>query len=397
MDARGAGLTRVLDGTLPSLPLFSALDGIGEGEVPDGDSVLFGVCVPVAVGNVVWGPEPGLRAACIAGSTFLGDGGVGGDSGEFTGAVVNFVESAGELLRRVNRGGVDACGFTGVWENGGDGTGEVSGTIPGEGLVTGTFTGILRDVGSDTGAGVTDGVRGDSTGAGVTDGVRGDSTGAGVTDGVRGDSTGAGVTDGVRGDSTEGVVTRRSVGGVGSSGFGTIGDVNVCPLPVDARPVGTSGVLGLLSVRSGSFSWSMGRALLSGGVMCDGETWLRVRVSTEYWPASECNTVRMSSVIILTISGLWLTGMSPFFIGLMPMFSACCAYQWLMVWMFALATARSFPASTRVCATEEPMFPPASASVPEATCLEKVCIMVMKASAAAPCHGESLVPAKALA
>ncbi|KUO05515.1 hypothetical protein AQJ67_05025 [Streptomyces caeruleatus] len=105
----------------------------------------------------------------------------------------------------------------------------------------------------------------------------------------------------------------------------------------------------------------------------------------------------MSSVIILTISGLWLTGMSPFFIGLMPIFSACLAYQSSMVRMFAWATARLLPASTRVCATEAPILPPASALVLEATCLEKVCIMVMKESAAVPCHGESALPASALA
>ncbi|MGW1029004.1 hypothetical protein ACWD4J_35895 [Streptomyces sp. NPDC002577] len=89
--------------------------------------------------------------------------------------------------------------------------------------------------------------------------------------------------------------------------------------------------------------------------------------------------------------------MSPFFIGLMPMFSACCPYQLSMVTMFAWATARLLPASTRVCATDEPMLPPDSALTLEATCLENVCIMVMKESAAVPCHGASLWPASALA
>ncbi|WP_128429831.1 hypothetical protein [Streptomyces cyaneus] len=105
----------------------------------------------------------------------------------------------------------------------------------------------------------------------------------------------------------------------------------------------------------------------------------------------------MSSVIILTISGLLLTGMSPFFIGLMPMICACCAYHWSIVTMFAWATARLLPASTRVCATDALILPPESALALEATCLEKVSIMVMKESAAVPCHGESVLPASALA
>ncbi|RPF37999.1 hypothetical protein EDD92_8105 [Streptomyces sp. TLI_185] len=81
--------------------------------------------------------------------------------------------------------------------------------------------------------------------------------------------------------------------------------------------------------------------------------------------------------------------MSPLSIGSMPSFSACCAYQWSMVAMFAWATARLLPASTRVCATDAPILPPDSALAPDATCLEKVCIMVMKESAAAPFHGAS--------
>ncbi|NUR03889.1 MAG: hypothetical protein HOY79_47485 [Streptomyces sp.] len=141
----------------------------------------------------------------------------------------------------------------------------------------------------------------------------------------------------------------------------------------------------------------LGVAPLSGDVMFAGETWSSARVWTEYCRASECSTPRMSSVIILTICGFRLTGMSPLSIGSMPRFSACCAYQWSMVAMFAWATARLLPASTRVCATDAPILPPDSASAPDATCLEKVCIMVMKESAAAPFHGASWWPASALA
>ncbi|WP_185124282.1 hypothetical protein [Streptomyces sp. TLI_185] len=45
----------------------------------------------------------------------------------------------------------------------------------------------------------------------------------------------------------------------------------------------------------------LGAVPLTGDVMFAGETWPSVRVWTEYCRASECSTLRMSSVIILTI------------------------------------------------------------------------------------------------
>ncbi|WP_328779547.1 hypothetical protein OHT68_10135 [Streptomyces canus] len=121
--------------------------------------------------------------------------------------------------------------------------------------------------------------------------------------------------------------------------LGTVGDLNCVigswPIVMGlALVVGGRLVLGCL--KEGVFGCvKFGLVPLSGDVMLVGETWFRVRVSEEYCLASVCSTLRMSSVISRTISGFWLTGMSPFFIGLMPWFSACCPYHWSMATMFA--------------------------------------------------------------
>ncbi|MGW2716916.1 hypothetical protein [Streptomyces sp. NPDC001492] len=82
---------------LPNLLPFSKPDGIGDGEPIDGDEGP--PLIPGAVGNVASGAEPGLRAACITGSSFPGKGvgdGMDPGSGEFTAAEANLAEVTGE-------------------------------------------------------------------------------------------------------------------------------------------------------------------------------------------------------------------------------------------------------------------------------------------------------------
>ncbi|MFF4799269.1 hypothetical protein ACFY1U_12740 [Streptomyces sp. NPDC001351] len=84
--------------TPPSLLPFSKPDGIGDGEPTDGDEGM--PFMAGAVGNVASGAAPGLRAACIAGSSFPGKGvgdGMDPGRGEFTGAEANLVDVTGEL------------------------------------------------------------------------------------------------------------------------------------------------------------------------------------------------------------------------------------------------------------------------------------------------------------
>ncbi|QKZ15963.1 hypothetical protein [Streptomyces chartreusis] len=306
--ARETGLmVLVAGGATPSPPLFSKSDGIRDGAPIVGDAGGLVVLVLGAVGGVPLGTDPGLRAACISGSSFLGAGagvgvevgmkaGAGAGTGEFTGGDAKLVGSTGKLPGR----------FKGE----GPGTGAFTGTFPGRpgagpGVVTGAFPSAP---GAGSGAGVTGGA------AGIV-GTRGASGKAGdLRSGIVGGLSG--VTGGLTGAWPTASVLFPRLGGVVFAG---------CWKGSGCLMIEGSG-------------WGMpppGPAPLSGDVMFVVETWFSVRVSTEYCPASVCSTLRMSSVIILTISGLLLTGISPFFIGWMPIFIACCAYHPSMVTMFA--------------------------------------------------------------
>ncbi|MDO0916577.1 hypothetical protein QQM39_38880 [Streptomyces sp. DT2A-34] len=181
LEARETGLmVLVSGGVLPLPPLFRKVDGIRDGVPTVGDAVVLGLLVLGAVGNVLVGTEPGLRAACIAGFSFPGfscvgdsgddrvvDGVVDG-SGEFTGAEANFVGLIGVLLGNVIRVGVGTGAFVGEFtrEFAGPFTGAevnlvgVTGVLVGKvirvGVVTGRFTGAFtgrfpRRVGGLTG------------------------------------------------------------------------------------------------------------------------------------------------------------------------------------------------------------------------------------------------------
>ncbi|WP_128429832.1 hypothetical protein [Streptomyces cyaneus] len=166
LEARETGLmVLVSGGVLPLPPLFSKLDGIRDGVPTVGGAVEFGLLALGAVGNVLLGTEPGLRAACIAGFSFPGfscvgagvddrvvDGVVDG-SGEFTGAEANFVGLIGVLLGNVIRVGVGTGAFVGEFTRVFAGpvtgaevnlvgvTGAFVGKVIGVGVGTGTFTG----------------------------------------------------------------------------------------------------------------------------------------------------------------------------------------------------------------------------------------------------------------
>ncbi|WDF43784.1 hypothetical protein PBV52_46895 [Streptomyces sp. T12] len=204
LDARETGLmVLVSGGVLPLPPLFRKFDGIRDGVPTVGDAVVLGLLVLGAVGNVLLGTEPGLRAACIAGFSFPGfscvgagvEDGVVDGSGEFTGAEANFVGLIGVLLGNVIRVGVGTGAFVGEFTRVFAGpvtgaevnlvgvTGVLVGKVIGVGVVTGTFTGEFagkfpRGLGVSTGE-----FTGELTGV-FTGVVTGGVFGSGMRDGV---------------------------------------------------------------------------------------------------------------------------------------------------------------------------------------------------------------------
>ncbi|MGW1029005.1 hypothetical protein ACWD4J_35900 [Streptomyces sp. NPDC002577] len=198
LDARETGLMVLgLGCVLPLPPLFSKSDGTRDGTPTVGDEVVLVVLVLGAVGKVLLGTEPGLRAACIAGFSFpgfsvvgagAGDGVVDG-SGEFTGVEASLVGFTGELVGNVIREGFvtdELFGaFTGLEANWGDFPGELLGNVNFEGFATGELLGNVNFEGFVTGAFTGEFTgrfpRGLGTGAGA---------GAGVKVGAEGDGAG---------------------------------------------------------------------------------------------------------------------------------------------------------------------------------------------------------------